>query len=713
MRFGLPPTTGLSRCVGPHRRKWPIYLLAAVLLLFSLNHFVFPEPTDLSALVPAQFQSKPLPPIAQWLRPGAFVDPSRQRMVPDKSGDPPADEPNGKGTMHDERNDKFYAGGITTLTTQDHGRVVYDPYPEYNSAEWHEEWRGDFQACQGPRGKILDRKKVDDTMLVYRGNQKDFPFPMFGSHEALGLDPNVCTDRCSRYRAYGYAENKASEACPKLRQPSWDNVNWGRLQNQCAEQNSNRYKIETHTTHPTLLRPSSWTDRPDWDSQPPSSSAAPRRHPRTAIIIRSWHSMNWASNHRQYLRSLIMELSLHSGAEYQVFLLVDVKTPLVFSDKSAIRRLKDEFIPREFHDITVLFSESLLEEWYPNNEDHRYPTSSPWELRLVSPNFQHLQPIQIFAQLHPQFDFYWQFEMDSRNFGHAYQFLDRAVQFARQQPRKYLWERSAYFYLPGAYGSWEQFVQMVDKSMVGRETSSVWGPVSAPGVEPVGPQPPTPSPEDDEYQWGIGEEADLITLLPIFDAPRTNWTYPDKIWGVPKDLPRRASPVTMWRMSRQLLGVMHEHQNRGMAVVSEMSGPTWALLHGLKAVAVPHPIFVDGLWSAHELAPIMNRGEPERVNGGTDSLWNWDHSWDHILFRMTYMFTTQTAEDLFRRYLGYPADPDQYTDGSLHRDPQNRFWYDEGKLDETKYGHLCFPAMFLHTIKNVAAEKGKDMAVPV
>ncbi len=355
-----------------------------------------------------------------------------------------------------------------------------------------------------------------------------------------------------------------------------------------------------------------------------------------------------------------------------IFLPVDAKIPLVFSDKDAIQRLKDEFIPAEFHDITVLFSTALLEEWYPNIQEHRYVVHYYHFLRNVlflpdgySANLQHLQPIQIFAQLYPQFAFYWQFEMDSRNFGHAYHFLDRAVEFARQQPRKFLWERNAYFYTPGTYGSWDEFVHMVGRSMAGRETKSIWGPVSVPVVQPVGPRPPTSDPRNDDYKWGVGEEADLITLLPIFDVLETNWTYPDKIWGVPEDLPRRASPITMWRMSRQLLSIMHRSQKNGMAVVSEMSGPTWALLHGLKAVALPHPIFTDGQWSAKELAQIMNRGEPEKINGGKDSLWNWDHSWDHILFRMTYMFTTQTAEDLFRRYLGFPANPNQYTHGSL------------------------------------------------
>lgn len=260
--------------------------------------------------------------------------------------------------------------------------------------------------------------------------------------------------------------------------------------------------------------------------------------------------------------------------------------------------------------------------------------------------------------------------MDARYTGHIYHFLEQATQFAKKQPRKYLWERNSYFYTPGAHGTWSSFRSFVHHSMAGREHQSVWGPVATEIVDPIGPKPPVQNPVRDDYGWGIDEEADLITLLPIFDVQETNWTFPNKIWGVPSDLPRRAAPITMGRMSFQLLDTMHKAQREsGQGVVSEMSAPTWALLHGFKAVHVPHPLFVDGKWTAKELAPIMNRGKPEKVNGGPDSIWNWDHAFDHILYRISYMFTTQTAEDLFRRWLGFPADPNQYTDNSLVKQP--------------------------------------------
>lgn len=245
-----------------------------------------------------------------------------------------------------------------------------------------------------------------------------------------------------------------------------------------------------------------------------------------------------------------------------------------------------------------------------------------------------------------------------------YHFLEQAVEFAKQQPRKYLWERNAYYYTPGAHGSWAEFIQMVDKSMVDKE--SVWGPVPAEGINPVGPKPPVSTPREDNYEWGVGEEADLVTFLPIFDPRETTWTFPSMLWNLPDQIPRRASPVTMWRMSKKLLGVMHQAQaTQGLGLVSEMSAPSFALLHGLKAVHVPHPLYVDGEWTAKELARIFNPGLPEKINGGPDSIWNWNHLFDHILYRISYMFTTQTAEDLFRRWLGYKPDPNQYTDGKL------------------------------------------------
>lgn len=49
---------------------------------------------------------------------------------------------------------------------------LYDPYPDYNSPEWQKLWKGHFLACEGPRGKALDRLDPEDMMSVYSGTQE-------------------------------------------------------------------------------------------------------------------------------------------------------------------------------------------------------------------------------------------------------------------------------------------------------------------------------------------------------------------------------------------------------------------------------------------------------------------------------------------------------------------------------------------------------------
>jgi hypothetical protein len=273
-----------------------------------------------------------------------------------------------------------------------------------------------------------------------------------------------------------------------------------------------------------------------------------------------------------------------------------------------------------------------------------------------SPILQHHQPLEIFSQLYPNFDFYWQLEMDGRHTGHVYHFLDKVVSFARKQPRKYLWERNAYFYTPGEHGTWDQFTRMVDESLAEVSDNTVWGPIFGTGIRSLGPSPATARPKNDNYTWGVGEEADMITFLPIFNPKDTAWTFPDIIWnfryGI--DTPRRAAVITMGRYSKRLLDLIHNAQAaKGLGLASEMTGASWAMYHGLKAVHVPHPIYADGQWTSEELARIYNRGVPENINGGPDSIWNFDHIYDHIMYRLSYMFTTHTAEDMFRRWMGF------------------------------------------------------------
>ncbi|KAL4765785.1 DUF3405 domain-containing protein [Aspergillus foveolatus] len=623
------------------------------------------------------------------LRPDDFTGRLRQ-LKPSDDQIPPAHEPIGPGTLRDVRymsctrysQEHFFRGGLSTVMLDGASRpgpAVYDPYPDYNDEVWTSSGKGMFHACEGPRGRTLNQRNHEDMVLAYPGIQRDFPVPIFGSYDAFGLDGNTCTTRFSRLSAYGYGDF-GTDAAP---------VRWGLLQAQCPQRNLRRYTAtdEHPMDHILPLRPM---------TAPPSGKDDGM----------SPHNEQRAANMKQQVRLLVMEHSLHSGGEYEVFLLTHVKDNEISlytaEGDSNAQCLKEKFIPREFWDMTVFFSEETLKAWYPNVEEHR-------------PSHQHLQPIQIFSALYPQFDYIWQLEMDSRLTGHFYHFLERAGSFAKKQPRKYLWERNAYFHIPGAQDTWDSFIKTTDQSMTGKPT--IWG-SAAPSNSwiqtPYGPTPPVARSEDDNYAWGTGEEADLITFLPFFDPTETNWFFSDVLWDFPAGTPRRASPVTMGRYSKLLLKAIHDAQTtEDVAIVSEMTAPTFALWHGLKAVHVPHPVYVDGKWASKELDRIVNKGDPERINGGSDSVWNWDHKFDHILYRMSYMFTAQAAEDLYRRWLGYEVDRNQYTDGSIHQDPQGRNWFDGGDLREDIYGPLCFPPMFLHPVKNTAVKKGPDMAVPV
>lgn len=121
-----------------------------------------------------------------WIGTGALIP--RQRRVPDTWEESPILEADGVGTLHDQRDDKFYQGGIKLLTGDEAPpkQAVYDPCPDYNNEKWRKSCKGDFSACTGPCGTVLGRTKLEHMMSVYRGNQRGFPFPVFGPYEGPG-----------------------------------------------------------------------------------------------------------------------------------------------------------------------------------------------------------------------------------------------------------------------------------------------------------------------------------------------------------------------------------------------------------------------------------------------------------------------------------------------------------------------------------------------
>lgn len=245
--------------------------------------------------------------------------------------------------------------------------------------------------------------------------------------------------------------------------------------------------------------------------------------------------------------------------------------------------------------------------------------------------------------------------MDARYTGHLYRLVTQATDFARRQPRKHLWERNSYFYIPAIHGTWEEFTAKVNRDMVKRD--SIWGPRPAEDID-LGkhrPVPPVASPDDDEGDWGVGEDADLITWLPHFDPAGVNWPWGQEIYHFQQQehTPRRATVGAMSRLSTRLLRVMHKDQAcKGLGLASEMMPISWAMYYGLKAVQVPQPVYHERAWDPSELDHRANSEKTGKINGDLNSAWGYK-SCDDILLYTSFMWRSSFAERLYRAWLGY------------------------------------------------------------
>lgn len=70
---------------------------------------------------------------------------------------------------------------------------------------------------------------------------------------------------------------------------------------------------------------------------------------------------------------MITELSLLSGGEYEIFLLLqihDTSLPLL-ADEETVEALKKLWVPRELRNITVLWNEAILSTRYSKVGDYK------------------------------------------------------------------------------------------------------------------------------------------------------------------------------------------------------------------------------------------------------------------------------------------------------------------------------------------------------
>ncbi|ERT02879.1 hypothetical protein HMPREF1624_01182 [Sporothrix schenckii ATCC 58251] len=642
---------------------------------------------------------------------------------------------------------------------------------------------------------IDDKNTVSVPPLrYYEGRPNGFPQNIMGSYELLSLPEDICFDRFGRFGPYGYGysvrsgglgvgeygESEGAEAvwAGDASKVDYRKVDWAGAQQRCYNANARRFKpAETRHApvnglyvndgaaplgkeapapihHAPRDAPAEATS--DVVSEPTTNStdsvpvvhaetsAAPATPPpqgdipRTAVVIRCWDEFIWREEDIMNLRALIVELSLASGGRYDVHLLVQVKNDAKFpiwADDGAYRAKIDSVIPPEFRSIVTLWTETQMLSLYQGIHD-LYTRGPGLPVHGVYRGLQ--MAMQHFSYNHPEYEYFWQWEMDIRYTGHHLDLFTKTENWAKEQPRKGLWERNSRFYIPSVHGSWEDFRQMArvqtEAGLAGAD--NIWsgvpgaGPNAGPGankvageqtvwgpVRPADPEdwfependpvPPT-SYEKDRYTWGVGEEADLITLNPIFDPEGTTWLLADDITGYNETAERaggqtsgkpqrRAQIITASRMSRRMLHTMHrETAFKKHHAFSEMWPATAALQHGYKAVYVPHPVYVDREWPTQYMARTFNGGRNGASGGSRMSVFG---QREHNFLGLTWYYNAGFSPNLYRRWLGLKVNGDGGADFEENADvTRNDSTVSNMRGGE---GRMCLPAMLLHPIKGV------------
>lgn len=238
--------------------------------------------------------------------------------------------------------------------------------------------------------------------------------------------------------------------------------------------------------------------------------------------------------------------------------------------------------------------------------------------------------LQMFADRHQEFDYYWNWEMDVRFTGRYNSLFPSLSAWAEQQPAKGLWRRNTRFYIPSVHGSFENFTESTMASTADFPEASPW----------------IADTLKEAYNPG---QTDLIALFPLFDVSHTAWPHKDYVVNFNTNIvtPRFGTVGTNMRFSRRMLRIMSHENEAGRAMMSEMWPPTIAFHHGLRTVVVHHPLFLDRDWPSDKLMSTFNGGINGRVGGSAGSVINREHHFGGS----TWFWNARLPLRLYRRWM--------------------------------------------------------------
>lgn len=719
------------------RARWLCLVLfsAMIMFIFNLVRMSWASARQVEA-GPVEKQAPKPPPWESFEFLKRYHGGIRTLMAKDKNiPEYPSDD---EDTAQSSSNTSIAPRGTRSFTKS----MPFNPYPDYQSDAYTLKYHKKHECFLDPNGLVQIPK-----VHFYPGVTEGFPDPAMGSHDVLGLRNDDCFERFGRLGPYGYGysvkrggigagmhgDRQGADdmwmGAEKIAEVDYSNIRWAKVQQSCADRNKLRFKLR-RGERDNLFQSLPVSSKGDAIGETSSSitardvSNAGSRNasqgidseanvklsklPRTAILIRTWWDYEYSPEDIIYIRSLISELSLMSGGEYTVQFLIHVKDDNlpIWADKKIYDRVLENSLPAEFAGMGILWSERQMGLIYGGLQESFFrdlPVHGVYRGTFL--------PVQYFAHQNPDFDYFWNWEMDVRYTGQWYHLLDKVQSWSKSQPRKGLWERNGRFYIPSVHGSWEDFKQMVrvQTEMGTDNPANMWSSLSKAGPDgATAPQPkadtpvwgpsgpddmlanqndtvPSTSYEKDHYEWGVGEEADLIVFNPLFDPDGTTWFFTSDVTGYNTTgglPPRRAAITTTSRLSRKLLQTMHREAilSRHM-MFSEMWPASIALHHGYKAVYAPHPVYIDRRWPTTYLNSVMNAGRNGATGGARTSVFG---SREHNFKGTTWFYDAGFAPNLWKRWLGYKVDNDGGEQAELAGE-----------------GRMCLPAVLLHPVKGV------------